>query len=75
MLAVLRLIGLCTEREPWYIVTELAEYGDLRQMLLDCKASSCTLTVAELLKILTQVALGMSYLHSKKVVYLVLSQH
>lgn len=67
MIAVLWLVGVSTVAEPWYIITELLELGDLKNLLLLCKDKGQSVVLAEQLQLCQQVANGMEYLASKQV--------
>jgi serine/threonine protein kinase len=64
---VLWLVGVSTVQEPWYIVTELCFYGDLKSILVRHKKYQILFQKDELLRFATQIASGMSYLASLKV--------
>ena len=64
---VLWLIGVSTNTEPWYIVTELCEHGDLKNLLQLHKRIGILFQKDELLRFSVQIASGMSYLASRKV--------
>ncbi len=59
---VLRLIGICTEVDPWFLVTELCELGDLRNALQKCAEAEVILGPEEKLRVCLQIASGISYL-------------
>ncbi len=63
-------MGVSTKEDPWYIVTEFADFGDLKHMLNNCKKVGMPLTVIEQLRICSHVAMGMGYLQTKKVRFL-----
>ena len=52
-----------------YILTELAEYGDLRSVLTKLKESGEVLRVDELLECAYQISLGMEYLALRKFIH------
>jgi len=64
---VLWLVGVSTVEEPWYIITELLEFGDLKNILIKVKESQRSLILSEQLQLCQQIIAGMAYLASKKV--------
>ena len=64
---VLWLIGVCTKSEPWFMVSEFMEYGDLKSVLVKLKEKGQKLTPAELVNIDQHIAAGMLFLSSKQV--------
>ena len=64
---MLWIVGVSTLQEPWYIVTEFCEFGDLKTLLLRHKKVSILFQKDELLRFATQIASGMSYLSSLRV--------
>eukprot|EP01147_Barroeca_monosierra_P007150 gene7150-466_t len=65
----LALVGVSTSDEPWCIVSEACEFGDLLNVLRQCEAQSVFLLLYERLLILAQLALGLSYLSSKHFIH------
>jgi len=59
---VLSLVGVASLAEPWYILTELAEFGDLRGVMSKLKEQKIVLRLDELVETAYQVSLGMEYL-------------
>ena len=57
---ILKLYGVCTQEEPFYIVTELMKHGNLLDYLT--KSEGQHLKLPELMDIGAQVANGMAYL-------------
>ncbi|XP_055878198.1 inactive tyrosine-protein kinase 7-like isoform X2 [Biomphalaria glabrata] len=75
---VVRLLGVCREVEPLFMITEYCDWGDLKQFLLatrnDNGRRNMTLRVPPLsslqkLKMCQQVALGMEYLAGYKYIH------
>ncbi|KAG8447193.1 hypothetical protein GDO86_014600, partial [Hymenochirus boettgeri] len=64
---LIQLYAVCSLGEPVYIVTELMSKGSLREFLHGQEGK--TLTVAQFLMIICQVADGMAYLENKHVVH------
>ncbi|EDQ92546.1 uncharacterized protein MONBRDRAFT_2178, partial [Monosiga brevicollis MX1] len=63
---VLRLLGVCLQEEPLYVITELMEKGDLLSYL---RTAAKSLTTRQLTAMSSDVAEGMSYLHSLQFVH------
>lgn len=66
---ILWLIGVCTKSEPWFMVSEFMEYGDLKSVLVKLKEKGQKLTPAELVNIDQHIAAGMLFLSSKQFVH------
>ena len=64
---ILKLYGVCTQEEPFYIVTELLKHGSLLDYLT--KGEGQHLKLPELIDIGAQVANGMAYLESQHCVH------
>ncbi len=64
---MLWLEGVCTTSDPWLIVTELCEFGDLKHVLQMHRQVGVMFQRDELLHFAVQIASGMSYLASRKV--------
>ncbi|XP_058012611.1 tyrosine-protein kinase Fes/Fps isoform X4 [Ahaetulla prasina] len=63
---IVRLIGVCTQKQPIYIVMELVKGGDFLTFLRNERAQ---LTAKELLKMMEDAAAGMEYLASKHCIH------
>ncbi|CAH8460049.1 unnamed protein product [Schistosoma haematobium] len=65
---VTRLLGVCMEQEPFYILLEYCEWGDLKQFLRCMREENSAplkmppLTCTQKMSICKQLALGMDYL-------------
>lgn len=79
---IINLIGCCTQDGPLYVVVEYAPYGNLRDFLRQHRPSAgyepviCqdkkekkTLTQKDLVSFAYQVARGMEYLASRRVIF------
>lgn len=80
---IINLLGCCTQDGPLYVVVEYAPYGNLRDFLRQHRPSSGyepalgqdvkekkTLTQKDLVSFAYQVARGMEYLASRRVIFL-----
>eukprot|EP00052_Salpingoeca_macrocollata_P009193 m.72633 g.72633 ORF g.72633 m.72633 type:complete len:838 (+) comp16979_c0_seq2:149-2662(+) len=67
---IVRLIGVCMMQQPWMTITEFAPYGDLGGFLRLCTERKTRLSVLEQLQMVKQVALGVNFLHSKRMVHM-----
>ncbi|KAK1158095.1 tyrosine-protein kinase Fes/Fps [Acipenser oxyrinchus oxyrinchus] len=63
---IVKLIGVCTQRQPIYIVMELVQGGDFLTYL---RNEGQRLKVKELIKMAEHAAAGMEYLESKKCIH------
>ncbi|NXL53412.1 PTK7 kinase, partial [Podilymbus podiceps] len=71
---VVRLLGLCRETEPHYMILEYVDLGDLKQFLRISKSKDeslkpQTLTTKHKVSLCTQVALGMEHLSNGRFVH------
>eukprot|EP00043_Microstomoeca_roanoka_P017747 m.186028 g.186028 ORF g.186028 m.186028 type:complete len:778 (+) comp16694_c3_seq3:441-2774(+) len=66
---ILYLVGVTTTEDPWCIVTEACQFGDMLTVLRNCRRKDIILTYDEKLLFLAQIALGMSYLASKHFIH------
>ncbi|XP_043380032.1 tyrosine-protein kinase Fes/Fps isoform X2 [Chelonia mydas] len=63
---IVKLIGVCTQKQPIYIVMELVQGGDFLTFL---RSEGLQLKAKELLKMTTNAAAGMEYLESKHCIH------
>ncbi|XP_074456232.1 tyrosine-protein kinase Fes/Fps isoform X2 [Larus michahellis] len=63
---IVRLIGVCTQKQPIYIVMELVQGGDFLSFL---RSEGSHLRVKELIKMTENAAAGMEYLESKHCIH------
>uniref|UniRef100_UPI0010A013B2 tyrosine-protein kinase Fes/Fps-like n=1 Tax=Podarcis muralis TaxID=64176 RepID=UPI0010A013B2 len=63
---IVRLIGVCTQKHPIYIVMELVQGGDFLSFL---RNEGAQLRVKDLLKMMENAAAGMEYLASKHCIH------
>ncbi|KAL4641328.1 inactive tyrosine-protein kinase 7-like [Arapaima gigas] len=71
---VVRLLGLCREAEPHYMILEYVDLGDLKQFLRisknkEEKTKSQSLSTKQKVSICTQVAQGMEHLSNHRFVH------
>ena len=64
-----KLVGVCFSERPWLAVLELAEYGDLRKCLQNFRKKRFQLHPMEQLHLCKQIASGLHYLHSQRMVH------
>ncbi|XP_054025051.1 tyrosine-protein kinase Fes/Fps isoform X3 [Dryobates pubescens] len=63
---IVRLIGVCTQKQPIYIVMELVQGGDFLSFL---RSEGTHLRIKELIKMTENAAAGMEYLESKHCIH------
>ncbi|XP_041846405.1 tyrosine-protein kinase Fes/Fps isoform X2 [Melanotaenia boesemani] len=63
---IVKLIGVCTQKQPIYIIMELIQGGDFLSFL---RTEGHSLTPKVLVKMTENVAAGMEYLESKKCIH------
>lgn len=67
------ILGICSDTEPYYILYEYLDKGDLKNFLLSCRPEERggppRLMEHELLHMIGQVADGMAYLFSQRIVH------
>nr|XP_042712447.1 tyrosine-protein kinase Fes/Fps isoform X4 [Chrysemys picta bellii] len=63
---IVKLIGVCTQKQPIYIIMELVQGGDFQTFL---RSEGQQLKVKELLKMTANAAAGMEYLESKHCIH------
>ncbi len=66
---VLSLVGVCVERQPWVILVEFMHYKDLGVVLRQCRKHNVYVRPHEMLTFGTQVADGMVYLSSRRMLH------
>lgn len=73
---LVKLIGICSREEPILIVMEYMEHGDLKRFLrqryndyLKSRNTNLLPTFEQITRMAIQIADGMHYLHSKKVIH------
>ena len=62
---IVKMYGICTEQEPWLVIMELVTPGNL----LDHLQARSMSTIADLLRIATQIAEGMAYLERSQYIH------
>ena len=63
------LQGICMQHNPWLVILEFCQYGDLKDVLQACAGKNLTLTELEQSMFLSQVAEGMEYLSAARFVH------
>ena len=58
------------QQKPWLMVLEFLDYGDLRNVLKGCESKGIRLTYGEQLNAAVQIAKGMSYIASKRMIHM-----
>ncbi|KAK3092980.1 hypothetical protein FSP39_009604 [Pinctada imbricata] len=75
---VIKLLGVCREMEPQFMITEYCDWGDLKQFLLATRGNYNgrpmptrvpPLTVAQKLNMCNQVALGMEHIANHRFIH------
>lgn len=66
---VLSLVGVATLEEPFYILLELAPFGDLRAVLVKCAEKGLVFRRDEHLALCGQIAVGMEYLAVRQFIH------
>ncbi|KAL5255722.1 hypothetical protein ACHWQZ_G011071 [Mnemiopsis leidyi] len=67
---IVKLVGLCTDSPPYYILTEYMENGNLAEYLQDMAQSKTgALTLADQIHICVQIASGLNYMSEKQFVH------
>ncbi|XP_034045290.1 tyrosine-protein kinase Fes/Fps isoform X2 [Thalassophryne amazonica] len=63
---IVKLIGVCTQKQPIYIIMELVQGGDFLSSL---RADGYSITPKMLIRMSENIASGMAYLESKKCIH------
>ncbi|XP_066594792.1 tyrosine-protein kinase-like otk isoform X2 [Prorops nasuta] len=77
---VVKLVGLCREQEPDYMILEFTDWGDLKQFLVASKKENASpthektarapqLSVAQILSLSCQAAKGLKHIADKRLVH------
>ncbi|CAG5115170.1 unnamed protein product, partial [Candidula unifasciata] len=75
---IVRLLGVCREAEPFFMITEYCDWGDLKQFLVAMRSDNGrraptarlpTISALQKMKMCQQVALGMEYLSGCKFIH------
>merc|ERR1711916_287208 len=69
---VIGIIGHCLREEPYILLVELADLGNLRDYLRECRASRSkpqSLHVSQMVDFCLQIASGMAFLEQKNVIH------
>eukprot|EP00730_Choanoeca_flexa_P003250 TRINITY_DN11342_c1_g2_i10.p1 TRINITY_DN11342_c1_g2~~TRINITY_DN11342_c1_g2_i10.p1 ORF type:complete len:1254 (+),score=295.90 TRINITY_DN11342_c1_g2_i10:97-3858(+) len=67
---LVQIIGVALQQKPWLCVLEFMNYGDLRSVLLACNEKDIQLQPYEMLVWCNQLAKGMTFLASKRLVHM-----
>ncbi|EGD77654.1 TK/HMTK protein kinase [Salpingoeca rosetta] len=67
---LVQFIGVALQQKPWLCVLEFMKYGDLKTVLLTCKEKHLDLTLFEILRWCFQLADGMAFMASKRLVHM-----
>ncbi|KAI1894650.1 hypothetical protein AGOR_G00117940 [Albula goreensis] len=66
---VVRLLGLCREAEPYYMILEYVDLGDLKQFLRISKSKEEKISTKQKVSLCAQVAQGMEHLSNHRFVH------
>ncbi|KAK8754621.1 hypothetical protein OTU49_016899, partial [Cherax quadricarinatus] len=66
---ILRLLAVCTDHDPFFLILELMEGGDLLSYLRTSRGVECSLTLADLVAMCLDVAKGCVYLEEMHYVH------
>ena len=72
--SIVKLYGVCISDNRKFMIVEYYPRGSLDKLIYNCKIGKESLTLAQKLSILVDVATGMSYLHSQQIVHRFVSQ-
>eukprot|EP00038_Savillea_parva_P009426 m.183466 g.183466 ORF g.183466 m.183466 type:complete len:1224 (-) comp15822_c0_seq1:35-3706(-) len=67
---IVQVTGVCMTQEPYLCILEFEPYGDLKKVLSTCQEKGITVTAAEQIFILKQIADAMEYIHAHKFVHM-----
>ncbi|XP_045603691.1 proto-oncogene tyrosine-protein kinase ROS isoform X2 [Procambarus clarkii] len=66
---ILRLLAVCTDHDPFFLILELMEGGDLLSYLRTSRGAECSLTLSDLVAMCLDVAKGCVYLEEMHYVH------
>ncbi|XP_050404298.1 inactive tyrosine-protein kinase 7 isoform X1 [Patella vulgata] len=73
---IVKLLGVCREMEPQFLITEYCDWGDLKQFLLATRGDNGrriprlpSLALPQKLNMCSQVALGMEHLSNQRLIH------
>eukprot|EP00040_Diaphanoeca_grandis_P027143 m.153825 g.153825 ORF g.153825 m.153825 type:complete len:1339 (+) comp30853_c0_seq1:194-4210(+) len=66
---VVSVVGVCLAHYPLLKICEFMQYGDLRTLLRTCKLKEFELSLREQTFVIQQLADGLAYIHSQRVVH------
>jgi hypothetical protein len=67
---ILRIRGVCLAQQPWLIVLDLMQYGDLDHVLRTCREKDLEVPAPVLLSFALQIARGMEHLVAHSLLHL-----
>lgn len=67
---LVRIVGIVIQQKPWLMVLEYLRYGDLRNVLKAVQSKGITLSYYEQLQYCLNVASGMSFIASKRMIHM-----
>eukprot|EP00730_Choanoeca_flexa_P005059 TRINITY_DN11867_c1_g1_i9.p1 TRINITY_DN11867_c1_g1~~TRINITY_DN11867_c1_g1_i9.p1 ORF type:complete len:890 (+),score=245.21 TRINITY_DN11867_c1_g1_i9:193-2862(+) len=67
---LVKMIGVAVQQKPWLCVLEYMKYGDLKSFLSTCREKKMPLRYGEILSFGKQLASGMAYIASKRMVHM-----
>lgn len=66
---IARIIGLCRETEPHYLILEHTDWGELKHFLLNTKKERSKLLTSQIIDIAKQISIGMEHLSNARFVH------